>query len=74
MIRDDCGVPTSMMFKTVVEFHNGNCLLVVELMPTVDLVESTDRRSRRIVEVKHARMLVLPPISATSLHRRSYLC
>jgi hypothetical protein len=25
MIRDDCGVPTSTTFKTIVEFHNGNC-------------------------------------------------
>jgi hypothetical protein len=74
MIRDACGVPIRMMFKTIIELCSGNCSLVVELMPTVDLVESRDRRSRRIAEVKHARMLVFPPISTISLHCRYYLC
>lgn len=71
-IKGDCKVPTSTTFISFPEFRNRNCSLVVESMSIVDPAKSTDRQSRRIAEVKPARMLVLPPISATSLHRRSY--
>jgi hypothetical protein len=49
---DDCGVPTNTTFISFPEIHNRNCSPVVESMPMVDLVESIDRRSRRIEEVK----------------------
>jgi hypothetical protein len=70
MIRDDFVVPTSTTFISFTEFLNRNFSPVVESMPTVDLSESIDRRSRRIVKVKPTWMLVLPPMSATYLHHR----
>jgi hypothetical protein len=51
------------MFISFLEFRNGNCSPVVELMPTVDPVGYTDRLSRRIAEVQPAQMIILPPIS-----------
>jgi hypothetical protein len=48
--RTIAGSSTRKTFKTIVEFCNGNFSLVVELMPTVDLLTENYRRSMWIPE------------------------
>jgi hypothetical protein len=44
------GSSTSMTFKIIVEFCNGNFSLVVELIPTIYLLTGDHRRSMWILE------------------------
>jgi hypothetical protein len=54
MIGDDCGVPTNMTFKIVIDLHNRNFSLIVGSMPTIDLFVGDDRQYLWIVEPKLA--------------------
>jgi len=60
MIRDDCGVPTNMTFKTIIDFYNRTFLLIVGSMPTIDLFVGDDRRSVWIAKLKLAQLLTQP--------------
>jgi hypothetical protein len=68
MIKDDCGVPTSMTFKTILGFCNGNCLLVVELMPTIDLLVGDDQQSILIVGLELTHCLIIPSHSGINAY------
>jgi hypothetical protein len=55
---------TRTNFKTIVDFCNGNHSLVLELIPTVDLLSSDDRRLMWIAEPQLASGLICYPKSA----------
>jgi hypothetical protein len=63
------GSSTSMTFKTIVEFRNGNRSLVVELIPTIDLLSSDHRRSMWIEEPQLLSGLILHPSSTIEVVR-----